>query len=132
MWYQFEFDSVNKILLLRFEGQLTEELAKKLHSEIRKHSIATNASAGIYDCSCATKIDLSPEFVFQLTKMEPAMPDPTRRPRFIVVPATFGLSISRIVEISTEQTNPLLKIVYDIQEAFAALGVQSPHFEPLR
>ena len=131
MTYQFEFDSVNKILLLRFEGRLSEELAKELYWAIRGHSIETDASAGIYDCSCATEIDLSPEFVCQLTKMDPAMPDATRRPRFVVVPPTFGRSISRIVEIETERRNPLLKVVYSIDEAFTALGVQPPHFEPL-
>ena len=59
------------------------------------------------------------------------MPDATRRPRFIVAPAMLGFSVSRLVEIASEHRNPLLKIVLSMDEALAALGVQSPHFEPI-
>jgi len=39
--------------------------------------------------------------------------------------------MSRLCEIVVELKNPLLKIVLSLDEAFAALGVQSPRFEPL-
>lgn len=59
------------------------------------------------------------------------MPEATLRPRFLVAPATFGLGISRMIEIVQGPKNPLFKVVLTLDEALAALGVRSPHFEHL-
>jgi len=131
MRYEFKFDPENKILLLRFEGRLTDELVSELYWEIRNYSTATDASAGIWDLSPVTEFAVSPEFIRALAYREPAMPDATRRPRFFVAPATVGLGISRLFEIAVEPENPLFKIVLSVDEALTALGIQSPHFEPL-
>jgi len=131
MGYQFQFDAENKILLLRFEGRLTDELAEELYWAVRTRSITTDARAGIWDFSPVTKFDVSPRMIFDLANREPAMPDATRRPRFIVAPTMLGHGVSRLIEFTTSDRNPLLKIVLSVDEAFAALGVQAPHFEPL-
>lgn len=131
MGYRFDFDPVNKILLLRFEGRLTDELLRELYWAVRKYSTATDACAGIWDLSPITEFAVSPELIRDLATQEPAMPDATRRPRFLVAPAMVGLAVSRMFEIAAEHRNPLFKIVRSLDEALAALGVQSPHFEPL-
>lgn len=131
MGYQFAFDPANKILLLRIEERLTDTLASALYWEVRKQSIATDASAAIYDLSAVTEFAVSPEFIRDLVSRDPAMPNATRRPRCLVAPAQLGLAMSRLCEIAVGLTNPLLKIVLSRDEAFAALAVQSPHFEPL-
>jgi hypothetical protein len=128
---RFEFDSVNKILLLRFEGRLTEAAFAEGYRSIRKYSTSTDAHAGIWDLSSVTEFALSPEFISQVASVGPAMPNPTRRPRFLVAPPMLGLSVSRVVEIMEGYENPLFKIVLSVNEAFVALGVQSPQFEPL-
>jgi hypothetical protein len=128
---RFEFDRVNKILLMRFDGQLTEESVASFYLEIRKHSIATDARAGIWDLSASTDVTLTPQFLRRLAGMDPAMPDPTERPRFIVVPAVAGLAIPRMFEMAGKEKNPLLRVVSTVDDALAALGVRSPHFEPL-
>jgi hypothetical protein len=132
MKYQFEFDPENKILLLRFEGRLTDDLLPELYWEVRKYSIATDARAGIYEFSAVTEFAVSPEMILHMANREPAMPNPTTRPRFLVAPAMLGLGISRLIELTTSDRNPLLKIVLSADEAFAALGVRSPRFEPLK
>jgi hypothetical protein len=45
MAFRFAFDSGNKILLLRAEGQTTDELLGKLYPEVEKHWAATDARA---------------------------------------------------------------------------------------
>jgi hypothetical protein len=131
MVYRFEFDPVNKILLLRVEGRVTDESLKEGYWAVRKYTTSTNAKAGIWDLSSVTDFAVSPEFIRRVSDWGPAMPDATRRPRFIVAPPTFGQGISRMVEIAQEPGNPLFKIVLSVDEALAALGIQSPHFEPL-
>jgi len=131
MRYQFEFDPENKILLLRFEGRLTDELVSELYWAIRKYSTLTDASAGIWDLSPVTEFAVSSEFIRDLADREPAMRDPANRRRFLVAPAMLGLAISRMFEIAVEHENPKFRIVLSLNEALAAIGVQSPHFEPL-
>jgi hypothetical protein len=131
MAIRFEFDSLNKILLGRFDGRLTEESAAQFYEAIRKYSTSTAASAGIWDFSSVTKFNLSSEFIRELAKREPAMANATKRPGFIVVPDTFGFGLMRMFQIMGERTRPALQVVYTLDEAFATLGVQSPHFEPL-
>jgi hypothetical protein len=131
MPFRFEFDPVNKILLLRVEGRLTEELFAEGYRAIRTYSTATDASAGIWDLSSVTEIALSPEFISQAISVRPAMPDPTKRPRFIVAPPMLGLSVSRLLEIAAGPKNPLFQVVLSLNEALSALGVQYPQFEPL-
>ena len=131
MEYRFEFDPVNKILLFRAEGVLTDESLAESYRAIRTYSTATGASMGIMDLSSVTEFAVSTEFVRQLATQEPAMPDPAIRPRVIVAPDTVGFGLSRMFQLLGEPTRPLLNVVHTLDEALAALCVQSPHFEPL-
>ena len=127
---RFEFDPVNKILLFRCEGQLTDESLVESYSAIRKHSTATDARMGIWDLSFVTEFAVSSEFIRQLANQEPAMPDATRRPRIIVAPDTVGFGLSRMFQLMGESTRPLLNVTRTLDEALAALNIQSPHFQP--
>jgi hypothetical protein len=129
--FWFEFDPVNKILLLRVEGRLTNESLTECYWAVRKYSTETDASAGIWDFSSITEFAVSPELIYDLAYREPAMPDATRRPRFVVAPSGFGLGISRLYEVAAGPMNPLLKIVLSVDEALTELGVQFPHFDLL-
>jgi len=70
MGYRFEFDPVNKILLLRIEGPLTDEVLTKAYAAIRKHSIATDARAGIWDLSGVTEFPISSLRIRELANRE--------------------------------------------------------------
>jgi hypothetical protein len=131
MGIQFEFDAENRILLGRFEGRITDEVLIEIYESIRKYSIATDARAGIWDFSSVTDFAAGSDTIRSLARQEPAMPDATNRPRFIVAPAGHLFGISRMFQIAGEQKRPQLTVVRTIEEAFAALGVESPHFEPL-
>ena len=131
MGYQFEFDPVNKILLLRLEGRQTDDSLAACYRAIREYSTATDASAGIWDFSSITEFAVSSEFIRQLARQEPAMLDATRRPRVLVIPRTAIFGLGRMCQTLSEQSRPLLQVVRTMDEAFAALGVPSPHFEPL-
>jgi hypothetical protein len=132
MPFRFEFDAANKILLMRFKGRLTKESALELYQAIRTHSTATDASAGIWDFSSMTEVALSAEFLRRMVDLEPAMPDGAKRPRVVIPPPTAGLSILRILEVAAQVTRPRFKVVRNMEEALAALGVQPPHFQPLQ
>lgn len=129
MRYGFEFDPVNKILLLRFEGPLSEKSLTEAQQAARKYWAATDPSAGIVDFSSVTEFALSTAFLHALANQE--LGEPANHPRVIVAPATVGFGLSRMFQILGERKRPLLTIVHTMDEAFATLGVKAPRFEPL-
>jgi hypothetical protein len=131
MGHRFEFDAENKILLVRPEGRLTDEGLLEIYAGIGKYSAATDARAGIFDFSLVTEFAATTDTIRNLARQEPAMPDAVNRPRVLVAPATHVFGIARMFQIVGERKRPSLTVVRTLDEAFAALGVQSPHFEPL-
>ena len=130
MALRFEFDPVNKILLLRREGRLTDESMAESRKAIQKYWAATDPSAGIDDFSEVTEFALSTEFIRHLADQEQAG-DANRHTRVIVAPAPAVFGVARMFQILGERKRPDLHVVHTLDEAFAALGVQAPHFEPL-
>jgi hypothetical protein len=131
MSFRFEFDYANRILLVRVEGQLSDELLAECYDAIRQYSVATDARMSIFDLSSVSQFAVSSEFIRQLAKCEPAMPDATTRARIIAVENTTGFGLARMFQIAGENGRPMLQVVRTMHDALVALGIQSPHFEPL-
>jgi hypothetical protein len=131
MAFRFEFDPVNKILLARFEGQLTNQSAAAYHDALGKNWRATNARAGIWDLSGVTDFAVGSDFLRGLAERKPITPGLINHHRFIVVPATAGYGLMRMFQISGESARPLLHVVRTVGEALTALGAESAHFDPL-
>jgi hypothetical protein len=129
--FRFEFDPVNKILLARFEGQLTNESAEAYHDALGKNWAATNPRTGIWDLSAVTEFTLASDFLRSLALRKPVTPGLTDHPRFVVVPETAGYGLMRMFQIVGESSRPLLHVVRTVEQALTTLGVESPHFEPL-
>src|ERR1039458_98949 len=130
MAFRFEFDQVHRILLVRFEGRVTEELIAECHRATPKYSTTTGARACILDFSSATELALSADFLHALA-LEPVLPAGLLRHCFIIAPTAYEFGLARMFQIEGEHTRPLLEVLHAMNEALAALGVQSPHFEPL-
>jgi len=131
MAFRVEFDPENKILLVRFEGLVTDESVSEFYQAIREYWTAADASMGIVDFSSVTEFALSINLVHTLARQEPCMPDATSRPRLIIAPKAHIFGLARMFQILGEPTRPLLSVVHTMDEALAALGVHSPHFEPV-
>jgi hypothetical protein len=133
--FRFEFDPENKILLTRVEGCVTTELVQDLYPRSVSHWLATGARAGITDCSLVTSVQLSADFIRGIATRGIATRqsdrDSATYPRVIVASSTSGFGLGRMYQLAAEMKNPKLTVVRTMDEAFAALGVQSPRFEPL-
>jgi hypothetical protein len=119
-----EFDPVNKISLIRVKGRLTHESLAGLYEASRRHSTATKAEVGIVDLSSVTEFSLSTESIRHQACQKPETTDP----RIIVAPQTHGFGLFRMLQLMGEPAHPFLLIVHTLDEAFAALGIPSPHF----
>jgi hypothetical protein len=131
MGFRFEFDSANRILLARVEGRLSDALLAECYEAIRKYSTSTDARTGIFEFSAVSEFAISTESIRRLARLEPAMPDATERIRIIAVSDTHGFGLARMFQLTGEPTRPMLQVVHTLEQALAAIGVRSPHFEPL-
>jgi hypothetical protein len=128
--YRFEFDPKNKVLLMRYEGRLTQGMAEESGAALQKYWPAIAPSAVIVDFSSVTEFAVPTEFLHRVAG-QVLIVDATGSPVAIVAPAPVGFGLARMFEIVGEPRRSLLHVVRTMDEAFAALGVQSPHFEPL-
>ena len=124
-----EFDATHQVLLLRAEGQFTEESVRSKQASIQRYSTATGAQAAIFDLSGVTEFELSTNFIKSLANEAPSMS--ASHPLVIVAPSTHGFGLSRMFQSLSDQTRPLLQVVRTRDEALSLLGIPSPHFEPL-
>jgi hypothetical protein len=130
MGFWFEFDPGNKVLMVRVEGRLTDQLLAEVLLAIRKYSTAMQPRAGIVNFSAVTEVEISSGVIRELARQEPVMLDASR-PRVIVAPGEVMFGLSRMFQLAGERTRPLLDVVRTLDEALALLGVVSPQFEPL-
>jgi hypothetical protein len=129
MSFRFEFDGENNILLGRFEGRLTEEMAVEFCRVFEEYVVASGASTYICDLSSVIEFAVGSNFLRGLALREPVMRNATR-PRFLVAPTTAGYGLMRMFQLVSEPARPLLHVVRTVDEAIVALGIQSPRFDP--
>jgi len=129
--FRFEFDPVNNILMVRFEGHLTPGLVEDFYREGKKHWIATGACAAILDGSAVTQVDLSSDLIRQFAKREPVS-ELFGKPRVFVVPRTEVFGLARMFQMSGESKQPHLHVVRTMDQAYALLGIQSATFKPIQ
>jgi anti-anti-sigma regulatory factor len=126
---RLEFDATHELLLLRAEGQFTEQSVRSNQASVRKYATATGAQAVIFDLSGVAEFVLSTNFIKSLAKEEPSVS--ASHPLVIVAPSAHGFGLSRMFQSLGDQTRPLLQVVRTMDEALSVLGIPSPHFEPL-
>ena len=131
MAFRCEFDQINKILLVRVDGQLTDELLKEVYWAIRRYSVLTDARAGIFDVTEVSEFSVSSEYIRRLAQSEPAMLDADKKPQIAVVPQTDAFGLARMFQLASERTRPLFSIVRTLDEALRLLVAQSPKFRPI-
>ena len=130
MGVRFEFDSANKILMTKLEGELTDELARETDAGMRRHLVEKSPHVHIVDCSSVTKFSMSGEWVRQLARRQPALQSESCR-RFFVMPSTTGFGLARMFQIVGEPHYGSLTIVRSLDEIPATLTVEPPRFESL-
>jgi len=127
---RFEFDAANKILMTRFEGRLTNQLAARGYEEMGKRAILTDPRVSIAEMSSVTDFAVQPIVIRSLARKVSILPDPLKN-RFIVVPTTAAYGLARMFQIAGEPERPHIEIVRTLAEVWAALGIEPPRFEPL-
>lgn len=131
MAFRFEFDSANKILMVRFEGRVTDEMVEEYYRMAAPRIISTLEFRGsITDFTDVMSLELSPQLVRALAWSNPVDME-TSRPRVIVAPTANAYGLARMFALHGEDTRPNLHVVRSLAQAYAVLGVLKPEFKPI-
>ena len=99
MGIRFEFDPANKILITWIEGELTDDLVKKIDAGMRERLGQKVPSVHIVECSSVTKFSMSAESVRSLARRQHAL-NGVNCLRFFVMPSTVGFGMARMFQIA--------------------------------
>ena len=131
MPFHFEFDSSNKILMIRFEGRVTDDMMEPYYLVAGPKIVASLEFAGsITDFTDVTSMELSPAMVRSLAWLKPLDME-RERPRIIVAPASHAYGLARMFALHGEETRPSLHVVRSMAQAYAVLGLAQCEFKPI-
>lgn len=130
MTYRFDHDAANRILRLRYIGEISDELIKKAYQATPAAVLKTNPRGMIVDLTDVTLFDVSPQTIHELAGYQPTVKDPSV-PRIIVAPTPYLFGMSRMFQILGEHSRPMLQVMSSVDEAYAQLQVTRPKFELL-
>ena len=130
MGFRFEFDPLNKILITWVEGELTDDLIRKVDAGMRKRLVEKVPSVHIVECSLVTKFSMSSESVRYLARREPELQGNSCR-RFFVMPSSAGFFVARMFKIAGEPHYDSMTIARSLAEVFSTLAIEPTRFEPL-
>jgi hypothetical protein len=116
-----------KTILIQVEGELTEESLVVLYQTSQGYP---TAAVTIVDLSAVTGSAVSCDFIRKLANQKAAIADIDSL-LFIVAPRPYLYGLCRMFETLREGKSPMIVIVHTLDEAFVALGIEPPYFEPL-
>lgn len=129
MSLQFQFDVSSRILLVRIEGQLTDEAAIECYEAVEAYAVEKNVSAGIVDLSGVTAFPISSELIRQLARRRPKIPGDL--PRVIVAPNIAAYGLLRMFQLVADRNRPNFHVVRSLEQAIEMLHLQSPDFRSI-
>ena len=130
MSYHFEFETQHRILRACLEGVIGDEEVHRFRAEMAGLVAEGRPSGCIVDLSDMQKYDISSASIRVLGKSSPAVPGITI-PVIVVAPAAHMFGLTRMFQITSEETRPWLRVVKSCDEAYKSLRVTAPRFVPL-
>jgi hypothetical protein len=127
--YNLQFDSDHRVLLITLGAVVTEASAAAAYAAVQRFIAAQGPFSGITDLSAVEKLSVSTDFVRSLAAMDPMIPAGMSRIAVAPRPSVYG--ISRMFQILREGKGSYLEVVHTLQEAYALLGIKSPHFKAI-
>ena len=127
--FHFEYDAESRIFAVRMRGIITDKIFKDCYTETPRHVRGRDIRAALMDLSDVERYDVSAAAVRDVSRLAPLFPDPT--PRWVIAPQDHIFGMARMFQMTSPAGRNMLRIVRSMADAYAALGVTTPHFERL-
>jgi hypothetical protein len=123
------FDEADRILLVRFEGTVSDDVLLDRFRLVRQWVAAHGYCSSISDFTSVTSFEVTALAVNQLAADAPLVPDEFLR--IVVAPQDEVYGMARMFEVLGSSTRNKVHIVRTLEEAYLIAGIGEPGFYPL-
>lgn len=114
MSVEYTIDTVHKVVVVRFAGEMTDADLTGIATETKSHQFDPSFSE-IVDLSAVTGKSVS-TFAVQTVARRPSIYDPASR-HVVIAPQPHAFGLSRMFQIFAEQSRPNMVVVKTMEEA---------------
>jgi len=122
-------DELRRILYLRFEGIVTDEVLLSSFDRVRAWMHSNGPCSSITDFSGVESFQVTASAVNQLAAKRPLVPDGFLR--IVVAPQDEIFGMTRMFEMLGSKTRDSVDVVRTVAEAYSLAGVQSLDLRPV-
>jgi hypothetical protein len=122
-------DDFNRVLFIRFEGVLTDQVLLDRYQQVRAWMENHGSISSITDFSEVTSFDVTAQGVNLLAANSPMVPDGYLR--VVVAPQDEAYGMSRMFEMVGSLTRNRVDIVRTMEEAYVLAGIKKPDCCPI-
>jgi hypothetical protein len=119
-------DELHNVLLIRFDGRLTDEVLLKGYRIAREWMAVHGPASQLSDFSEVTSVDVASQTVWELAKASPLAPDSFLR--IVIAPQSVVFGLTRMFEMLGDRTRDGVHIVATAADANRLLGVDMLEF----
>lgn len=129
MTTRLSIDELHHVLLIQFEGSLTDEVLLKGYRTAREWMALHGPASQLSDFSEVTTVGVTAQAVWELAEAKPLAPDNFLR--IVVAPQSVIFGLTRMFEMIGDRTRDGVHIVGTAAEANRLLGVDLLMFHPV-
>lgn len=122
-------DDVSQVLLIRFEGVITDDVLLDHYKTVRNWIAAHGYYSQISDFSGITSLQVTARAINHLAASAPLVPD--NYLRIVVAPQDNVFGMARMFEMLGSPTRSNVHIFRTIAEAYCLAGIEAPDFHPI-
>lgn len=122
-------DEAHRVLYIRFEGIVTDEVLLCRYEQVREWVAVHGHCSSISDFSDVTSFDVTSVGVRQLAACAPLVPDEFLR--VVVAPQDEAFGMTRMFGIVGSETRNRVDVVRTVADANQVIGVESLDFHPI-
>ena len=128
MVYTVLFDTRRRVLFVKFGPALTQAALEDMQAMAKRLVAAHGPFSFILDLSAVDRADVTSEFIAALARRGAVL---TGQQRILVAPRDEIFGLSRMFALHQAATGDEPTIVRTLQEAYAALGIDQPDWQPV-
>jgi hypothetical protein len=122
-------DEAHRILTIRFEGIVTDDVLLHRYQQVRQWVAVHGYFPSISDFSDVASFEVTPVGVRELAAQSPLVPDGFLR--VVVAPQDEVYGMTRMFEILGSETRNSVYVFHSLAEAYQLMGVESLNPSPI-
>jgi hypothetical protein len=129
MGTSLSFDEAQRVLVVRFEGTLTDEVARLRYRQLATWFVVHGYCSNVTDFSGLTSFTVTTRTIRELAANAPLVPNGYLR--IIVAPQDSVFGLGRMYEMLGSGTRDMVHVVRTIAQAYELLGVEHLGLQPV-